>query len=104
MPANVLALDPPATTSVESEKLPLNSDVTVAPVGDVASSLTAANVALPDATGASFTGLMVSLSATVADEICVVPPVAPVKLSVPPLLIACPLSIRLALSAVAAPL
>ena len=55
-------------------------------------------------TGASFTGLMVSLKATVADEICVVPPVAPVRLIVAPLVIVRPLSIKLALSAVAEPL
>ena len=82
MPAKVLALEPPLTWSVASEKLPLNSEVTVAPAGVAASSLIAASVALPDATGASFTAVMVSESATVADEICVVPPVAPVRLMV----------------------
>ncbi len=55
-------------------------------------------------TGASFTAVMVSLNATVADEISVAPPVAPVRLSVAPLLMVWPLSIRLAPSAVAAPL
>ena len=64
----------------------------------------AASVALPDATGASFTGVMVSFNATVAVEIWVDPPVAPVKLIVAPLVIVWPLSIRLALSAVADPL
>src|SRR3954464_14241846 len=81
MPANVLALEPPDTVSVVSEKLALNSDVTLAPVGAAVSSLTAANVALPDAVGASFTSVMVSPSPPFAAEICVVPPVAPVRLS-----------------------
>ncbi len=68
----MLALDPPGTVSVVSEKLPLNSDVTVAPVGDVVSSLIAANVAVPDATGASFTAFTVTLNELVT---CCAPPV-----------------------------
>lgn len=73
----------------------------VSPVG--AFVLVPANVTIdPFAmVGASLMGLMVSFSAAVAAEICVVPPVVPVRSSVVPLVIACPLSIRLALSAVA---
>ena len=65
--------------------MPLNSELTVAPAGAAVSSLIAASVALPVATGASLTAVMVSDSATVAEEMCVVPPVAPVRLSVAPL-------------------
>src|SRR3954463_2687342 len=104
MPAKVFALEPPLTVSVESLKLPLNRLDTVAPLGLAVSSFTAASVAVPLATGASFTALIVSDSATVALEICVVPPVAPVRLIVEPLVIARPLSIRFALNAVAGPL
>ena len=57
-----------------------------------------------DSTGASFTALMVSLKATAAVEIWVEPPVAPVRLRTAPLVIVWPLSIRLAVSAVADPL
>ena len=85
MPAKVLALEPPLTWSAVSEKLPLNSEVTVAPLGAAVFSLIAAKVALPEAIGASLTAVMVSESATVPDEMCVMPPVAPVRLMVAPL-------------------
>src|SRR5262245_52677325 len=105
MPANVFAEEPPGTLSAASEKLPPNSELTDAPSGLGVSSLTAASVALPLATGASLADVTISDSATVPDEICVGPPVNPVRLTTAPLLIAGPpLSIRLALSAVAAPL
>ncbi len=66
MPARLFALDPPATWSAASEKLPPNSEVTVAPDGDAASSSIAASVALPDATGASFTALTVIATVSVS--------------------------------------
>src|ERR1044071_7778165 len=83
MPANVLADDPPLTWSVASERLPLNSELTVAPAGDAASSLIAASVALPDATGASFTAVTVTSTTSVAAENAVVPPLLEVSTLVP---------------------
>src|SRR3989338_8897440 len=102
-PANVLALDPPEV-SVASEKLPENSELIVAPLPVNTSSLRAANVALPDATGASLIALIVSLNATVAEEMRVVPPVAAVKSIAAALVIDPPLSIKFADNAVAEPL
>src|SRR5689334_16656642 len=85
MPANVLADEPPTTWSVESEKLPLNSELTVAPDGDAVSSLIAASVALPDATGASFTAVTVTSITSVALENAVVPPLLEVSTLLPAL-------------------
>jgi len=53
---------------------------------------------------ASTQAITYAFSATVAAEIWVVPPVAPVRSSVAPLVMLWPLSIRLTLSAVAEPL
>src|SRR5262245_59915353 len=61
MPAKEFADDPPGTWSAASEKLPVNKTLTVAPGGDVASSLIAARVAVPVATGASFTAVTFSV-------------------------------------------
>ena len=85
-PASVFALEPPLTESVASLKLLENSVLTVAPGAEVpTSSATAANVALPEATGASFTALIVRLTVSANVENEVVPPVL-VVLAVPPLL------------------
>src|SRR5207244_8003704 len=85
IPANVLADEPPVTWSAASEKLPLNSEFTVAPAGDAVSSLIAASVALPDATGASFTAVTVTSITSVALENVVVPPLLDVSTLVPAL-------------------
>ena len=58
MPANV----PATVLSVASEKLSPNKLDTVAPTGLLASSSMAAKVALPSASGASFTALTFSVS------------------------------------------
>ena len=76
IPANVFAVDPPTIWSVASEKLPPNRALTVAPAGDVASSSTATNVALPEATGASFTAVTVMLALAVEVLNAVFPPLA----------------------------
>ena len=52
--------------------------------------------------GAWFTCEIECVRATLAVETCVVPPVAPVSDTTAPVVIVCPLSIRFALSAVAA--
>jgi hypothetical protein len=54
IPARVLALDPPVTVSVVSERLAEKSELTDAPDG-LLSSLAAARDAEPEATGASLT-------------------------------------------------
>ena len=85
-PASVLADDPPVTKSIESLKLPAKSVLTGDPAAEFPmSSLTAASVALPLATGASFTAFTVRLTVSVAVENEVVPPVLEM-LAVPPLL------------------
>ena len=71
------------TWSVASEKLPLNSELTVAPAGDAVSSLIAASVALPEATGASLTAVTVTSMTSVALEKAVVPPLLEVSTLVP---------------------
>src|SRR5262245_63750335 len=68
MPANVFAKEPPGTLSAASEKLPLNSELTVAPGGLPVSSATDASVALPVATGASLTALTVILTMSLSVE------------------------------------
>ena len=57
MPARLFALDPPVTVSVVSLKFALNNVDTVLTVTEpvAVSSASAARVALPVATGASFT-------------------------------------------------
>ena len=89
-PASVFALDPPVTASVLSLKLLVNKELTVAPEIEPLreSSVTAANVALPVATGASFTGVTVRLMVSVATEYDVVPPrlTSALRSAVPPLL------------------
>src|SRR5262245_39505892 len=57
MPAKVFADDPPRTWSAASEKLPANKTFTVAPGGSAVSSFIAGRVAVPVATGASFTAV-----------------------------------------------
>src|SRR5262245_28204349 len=86
-PYRVLADEPPLAVwlSAASEKLALNSVLTVAPGGLVASSRTAARLAEPLATGASLTALTKRLAVSVADEKAVVPPLTEVS-AVPPLL------------------
>ena len=69
-PTSVLALEPPVpavTASVESLKFPENRVLTVAPAIEAAavSSVMEANVALPDATGASFTAVTLVVNDTV---------------------------------------
>src|SRR5258706_183827 len=103
-PLKVLALEPPLTWSAASEKLPPNSELTVAPAGLAVSSAIAARVAAPDATGASLTAVTVSDRATTPEEMWVVPPVAPVRSRATPLVMLWPLSIRLALRPGAGPL
>jgi hypothetical protein len=68
MPAKVFAEEPPSTLSAVSEKLPLNSELTVAPSGLAVSSLTDASVALPLAIGALFTALTVMLTMSLSVE------------------------------------
>ena len=74
MPARLLALEPPVTVSVVSLKLALNRLLTVLAVGVAASSISAARVALPVATGASFTAVTLWESVTVPVLNAVVPP------------------------------
>ena len=73
IPAKVFAEDPPETVSVLSLKLLLNKELTVAPEG-VLSSFTEVNVALPEATGASLTAVIVILALSVLMENADVPP------------------------------
>ena len=76
MPASEFADDPPDTVSVVSLKFALNRLLTVltvtAPVA--VSSASAAKVALPLATGASFTEVTLWLNVTAAALYAVVPP------------------------------
>ena len=82
-PASVLAVEPPETASAVSEKALEKSEVTEAPllttVGSVAevawSSLMAARLTGDDVrVGASFSGVTVRLTVSVAEENAVVPP------------------------------
>ena len=75
-PASVFALEPPATASVASLKFEVKRLETVAVVTEPAlvSSRSALSVALPDATGASFTAVTLWPRATVAELNAVVPP------------------------------
>src|SRR4051812_21328116 len=100
MPANVFADEPPGTASVASEKLPLNSELIVAPAGLLVSSLIAARVVVvPTTVGASLTAVTVSESATVPELYWVVVPVpVVVRLTVVLLVIAVESSIRCAVS------
>jgi hypothetical protein len=66
-PARVLAEDPPVTVSVVSLKFPPNKSLTVEVVGLATSSASVASVALPLATGASFTAVTLWLSTTLAE-------------------------------------
>ena len=78
-PARVLAVDPPDTVSVVSLKFPPNRLLTVEAVGLAVSSRSAASVAVPAATGASFTA--VTVIATVSVSVSVPPvPVLPLSL------------------------
>ena len=74
MPARLFAFDPPETVSAESLKLLLNSVATVLAVGVTASSASDVSVALPVATGASFTAVTLCESVTVPALYAVVPP------------------------------
>ena len=74
-PARMLPVEPPLTTSKGSEKLAANRVATVLPEGLELSSGTAARVADPLATGASFTAVTVSATVSVAVEKAVLPPV-----------------------------
>src|SRR6188474_3186263 len=74
MPAKLFAEEPPGTLSAASEKLALNSELTVAPGGLAVSSLIAASTALPLATGASFAGLTTNDAVSNAVENAVEPP------------------------------
>ena len=78
-----MAEEPPVTWSVASEKLPLNRVLTAAPAGLAVSSLIAASVALPEATGASLTSLTTREAVSVAVENAVWPPLAEVSASAP---------------------
>ena len=68
-PASVLADEPPDTVSRVSSKVGVNSDVTVLPG--------VANVTLPVATGASFTGSVTVPMVIVSFDHWLVPPTAP---------------------------
>ena len=76
MPARLFALDPPDTVSVVSLKFALNKVDTVLTVTEpvAVSSVSAAKVALPLATGASFTAVILWLNTTVPELNAVVPP------------------------------
>src|SRR5262249_27866161 len=76
MPANALGVEPPVTLSSASEKWVPNAAEIKVPAGlVVSSSIAASDAVLPlTAFGASFTGLMVSLSATVPPLYGLVPP------------------------------
>ena len=76
MPARLFALDPPDTVSVVSLKFAENSVLTVLTVTEpkAVSSASAAKVALPLATGASFTEVTLCESVTVPELNAVVPP------------------------------
>ena len=78
-PARVLAEEPPDTASVVSLKFPPNKVLTVDAVGLAASSRSVVRLALPLATGASFTA--VTVIATVSVSVSVPPvPVLPLSL------------------------
>src|SRR3954447_24416573 len=100
MPAKPLAVEPPETVSVASEKWLANSELTLAPAGAAASSLIAARVVVvPTTVGASLTAVTVSESATVPELYWVVVPVpVVVRLTVVLLVIAVESSIRCAVS------
>src|SRR5215467_6444088 len=71
-------------------RLAILNDATVPSMSepDSDTAIVVSSLPLPEpgfVSGASFTAVMLSDSATVAAEICVVPPVAPVRLSVAPL-------------------
>ena len=67
MPAKVFAVEPPVTWSAVSEKLALNRELTVAPGGFEVFSAIGAKVALPVATGASFTAARVIVTVALAE-------------------------------------
>ena len=76
MPARLFALDPPDTVSAVSAKFALNKVDTVLTVTEpvAVSSVSVAKVALPLATGASFTAVILWLNTTVPELNAVVPP------------------------------
>ena len=104
MPASVFALDPPVTVSVASLKFAENRVLTVLtdtePVA--VSSASAASVALPLATGASFTAVTLWLTTTPVELYGVVPPEL-IKLAVAPVVTVVLESMSLVVSVGAAP-
>ena len=104
MPAKLLALLPLLMASELSLKLLPNTLLTVLPSGFIVSSLMADSVALPLATGASLIAVIVSPKVTVPLEYAVLPPLL-LTLSISPVLrVVEVVSIRRAVSVVAAPL
>ena len=105
IPASEFALEPPVTESVASLKFALNRLLTVLTVNEPAavSSLSAAKVALPLATGASFTAVTLWERVTAPVLNAVVPPLV-ATFTVAPLVTAVLESINSALIVGAGPL